>query len=151
MSAREFDRMQVIQNVIDKRIKQRHAARQLGISPRQIRRLCRRVRREGKQALIHGLRGKTSNHRLPEATVARAVNMSASYFSEKFKVVTGINFVAYVGRTRIEKARNLLHNPNLRISEVAFEVGFQSLSQFNRAFKQVTGKAPTEYRQSLAG
>jgi AraC-like DNA-binding protein/ligand-binding sensor protein len=85
------------------------------------------------------------------AAVAKAVNMSASYFSEKFKEVTGINFVAYVARTRIEKARNLLQNPNLRISEIAFDVGFQSLSQFNRAFKQVTGKSPSKYRQSLAG
>ncbi len=84
------------------------------------------------------------------AAVAQAVNMSANYFSEKFKETTGINFVTYVARTRIEKARNLLHNPNLRISEIAFEVGFQSLSQFNRAFKRVTGKAPSEYRQSLA-
>lgn len=84
------------------------------------------------------------------AAVAQAVNMSASYFSEKFKEITGLNFVTYVARTRIEKARNLLHKPNLRISEIAFEVGFQSLSQFNRAFKQVTGKAPSEYRQSLA-
>jgi AraC-like DNA-binding protein len=85
------------------------------------------------------------------AAVAHAVNMSASYFSEKFKEITGINFVAYVARTRIEKARNLLQNPNRRISEIAFDVGFQSLSQFNRAFKQVTGKSPSEYRQSLAG
>jgi AraC-like DNA-binding protein len=94
---------------------------------------------------------ENAHDELSLAAVARAVNMSASYFSEKFKEATGINFVAYVGRTRIEKARNLLHNPNLRISEIAFEVGFQSLSQFNRAFKQVTGKAPSEYRQSLAG
>ena len=83
--------------------------------------------------------------------VAHAVNMSATYFSEKFKEITGINFVEYVARTRVEKARNLLHNPNLRISEIAFEVGFQSLSQFNRAFKRVTGRAPGEYRQSLTG
>lgn len=85
------------------------------------------------------------------AAVAKAVNMSASYFSAKFKEITGINFVTYVARTRIEKARHLLHNPKLRISEVAFEVGFQSLSQFNRAFKNVIGKAPNEYRKSLAG
>ena len=85
------------------------------------------------------------------AAVAKAVNMSASYFSEKFKEITGINFVTYVARTRIEKARHLLQNPKLRVSEIAFEVGFQSLSQFNRAFKNVTGKAPSEYRQSLAG
>jgi AraC-like DNA-binding protein/ligand-binding sensor protein len=84
------------------------------------------------------------------AAVARIVNMSASYFSEKFKEATGLNFVEYVSRTRIEKARNLLQNPNLRISEIAFDVGFQSLSQFNRAFKAVTGQAPSEYRQSLS-
>ncbi len=85
------------------------------------------------------------------AAVATAVNMSASYFSAKFKEITGINFVSYVTRTRIEKARHLLQNPNLRVSEIAFEVGFQSLSQFNRAFKSVTGKAPSDYRHSLAG
>ncbi|HZJ13540.1 MAG TPA: helix-turn-helix domain-containing protein [Chthoniobacteraceae bacterium] len=85
------------------------------------------------------------------AAVASAVNMSACYFSEKFKEITGINFVTYVARTRIEKARHLLQNSKLRVSEIAFEVGFQSLSQFNRAFKQVTGKAPSKYRQSLAG
>lgn len=91
-----------------------------------------------------------SHDKMSLAAVAKAVNMSASYFSEKFREITGLNFVTYVMRTRIEKARNLLHNPNMRITEIAFEVGFQSLSQFNRAFKAVTGKAPTEYRQSLA-
>ncbi len=83
--------------------------------------------------------------------VARVVNMSASYFSEKFKEATGMNFVDYVTRTRIEKARNLLQNPQRRISEVAFDVGFQSLSQFNRTFKRITGQTPTEYRAGLAG
>lgn len=81
--------------------------------------------------------------------VAQAVNMSANYFSEKFKEITGFNFTDYVARTRIEKARNFLQNPNLRISEIAFEVGFQSLSQFNRSFKKVTGKSPTAFRSAL--
>jgi AraC-like DNA-binding protein len=92
-----------------------------------------------------------SGDELSLSAVARVVNMSASYFSEKFKQATGLNFVEYVARTRIEKARNLLQNPNLRISEIAFSIGFQSLSRFNRAFKKVTGKAASEYRQSLAG
>jgi AraC-like DNA-binding protein/ligand-binding sensor protein len=83
------------------------------------------------------------------ATVARTVNMSASYFSEKFKLATGISFVEYVGRTRIEKSRNLLQNSNLRISEIAFDVGFQSLSQFNRTFKKLTGQSPSEFRKAL--
>ena len=41
-------------------------------------------------------------------------------------------------------------NPNLRISEIAFEVGFQSLSQFNRSFRCVAGVSPKEYRNSNA-
>lgn len=92
---------------------------------------------------------ESAQDELSLAAVAKAVNMSASYFSEKFKEITGINFVAYVARTRIEKARNLLHNPNLRISEIAFDVGFLSLSQFNRAFKNTAGQSPSEYRASL--
>ncbi len=83
------------------------------------------------------------------AAVAQVVNMSATYFSEKFKEMTGINFVEYVARTRVEKARNLLLNPKRRVSEVAFEVGFQSVSQFNRAFKKVVGEAPRDYRAKL--
>ncbi len=81
--------------------------------------------------------------------VARVVNMSANYFSEKFKEATGLNFVEYVARTRVEKARNLLLNPNMRVSEVAFEVGFQSLSQFNRAFKRIVRKSPSHFRAGL--
>ena len=90
-----------------------------------------------------------SDDELSLGIVARIVNMSASYFSEKFKEATGLNFVEYVARTRVEKARNLLQNPKLRISEIAFDVGFQSLSQFNRTFKKFTGKAPGELRESL--
>src|SRR5437762_11336800 len=78
--------------------------------------------------------------------VGKAVNISANHLSEKFKEVTGINFVDYVARTRFEKARDLLRDPNLRISEIAFAVGFQSLSQFNRVFKKISGKSPTEDR-----
>jgi AraC-like DNA-binding protein len=78
--------------------------------------------------------------------VAKAVNLSANYLSEKFKEVTGVNFVRYVGQTRTAKARDLLRNSNLRISEIAFAVGFQSLSQFNRVFKKLTRKSPTQFR-----
>lgn len=78
--------------------------------------------------------------------VAKAVNISANHLSEKFKQVTGINFVDYVARARFEKARDLLLDSNRRISEIAFAVGFQSLSQFNRVFKRLSGKSPTDFR-----
>jgi AraC-like DNA-binding protein/ligand-binding sensor protein len=81
--------------------------------------------------------------------VAKAVNMSSFYFCKMFKKVTGINFTDYVARVRIEKSKNLLLNPNLRVSEIAFEVGFQSLTHFNRVFKKLIGQSPTEYRSQL--
>ena len=116
--------------------------------------------------LTHGFQETTPNHRaepveiwkarkfieahsgeeLSLHKVAKAVNISANHLSEKFKQVTGINFVEYVARTRFEHACDLLRNPNLRVSEIAFAVGFQSLSQFNRVFKRLSGKSPTEFR-----
>src|ERR1043166_6795005 len=83
--------------------------------------------------------------------VAKAVNTSSFYFCKLFKKTTGLNFTNYVSRVRIEKAKNLLLNPNLRISEIAFEVGFQSLTHFNRVFKKIIGQAPTEYRAQIQG
>src|SRR6266576_2452073 len=80
--------------------------------------------------------------------VGKAVNISANHLSEKFKEVAGINFVDYVARIRVGKACDLLQNSNLRISEIAFAVGFQSLSQFNRVFKKLTRKSPTQFRTS---
>jgi AraC-like DNA-binding protein len=68
-----------------------------------------------------------------------------------FRKVTGINFTDYLARLRIERAKNLLLNPNLRISEIAYEVGFQSLTHFNRVFKKIVGQPPTEYRLQLHG
>src|ERR1044071_3897334 len=83
--------------------------------------------------------------------VARAVNTSTFYFCKMFKKITGINFTDYLSRVRIEKSKNLLLNPNLRVSEIAFEVGFQSLTHFNRVFKRILGQSPTEYRSHLLG
>lgn len=83
------------------------------------------------------------------AEVARAVNTSTFYFCKLFKRATGLNFTEYLSRVRVEKAKSLLPNPNLRISEIAYQIGFQSLTHFNRVFKRITGQSPTNYRQRL--
>jgi AraC-like DNA-binding protein len=87
-----------------------------------------------------------SGEELSLTKVAKAVNVSGNHLSEKFKEVTGVNFVDYVARARFENARDLLLNSNRRISEIAFAAGFQSLSQFNRVFKKLSGKSPSAYR-----
>ncbi|MCF7669302.1 MAG: PocR ligand-binding domain-containing protein [Verrucomicrobia bacterium] len=81
--------------------------------------------------------------------VAKAVNTSTYYFCKIFKKSTGLNFTEYLSCVRIEKAKNLLLNPNLRVSEIAYEVGFQSLTHFNRVFRKLVGESPTAFRNNL--
>ena len=80
--------------------------------------------------------------------VAKAMHVSTFYFCKMFKKATGLTFTEYLGRVRIEKAKTLLLNPHLRISEIAYDVGFQSLTHFNRVFRQVTAQSPTSFRGS---
>jgi AraC-like DNA-binding protein len=81
--------------------------------------------------------------------VAQSVNMSAFYFCKSFKKATGMTFTDYLARVRVEKVKNLLLNPHKRVSEAAYEAGFQSLSQFNRVFRRIAGESPTIYRERL--
>ena len=81
--------------------------------------------------------------------VSRSVNTSLFYFCKQFRKATGLSFTEFVTRTRIEKAKNLLLNPNLRVSEIAYDIGFHSLTHFNRAFKKILGQSPSEYRDTL--
>jgi len=60
-----------------------------------------------------------------------------------------VSFTEYVSRLRTAKAKKPLLNPNLRVSEIAYEVGFQSLTHLNRVFKRILHESPTEYRQRL--
>lgn len=83
------------------------------------------------------------------ASAARAAHTSTFYLCKVFKKSTGLCFTEFVSRTRIEKARALLLRRNLRISEIAYQVGFQSLTHFNRVFKKLVGESPTEFRAAL--
>ncbi len=86
------------------------------------------------------------NERLLVGQIARGVNVGARYLSRKFKQATGMSLIQYLGRVRVEKAKRLLGDLTLRIDTIALDVGFQSLSQFNRTFRQVTRHAPNELR-----
>jgi len=81
--------------------------------------------------------------------VVEQVHVSKFYFCKLFKKATGMTLTEYVARVRVEKAKSLLVDPSLRISEVVFAAGFGSIPRFNTVFKRYVGMAPTEYRASL--
>lgn len=94
---------------------------------------------------------KHKTEALSLSAVAQAAGASVFHFCKVFRKSTGLKFTDYVARVRLEDARTQLLNPNRRISEVAYDVGFQSLTQFNRMFKRVFGQSPTEFRGRLNG
>src|SRR5437762_8054248 len=81
--------------------------------------------------------------------IAQVSNISRHYFRKMFKKATGMNFTDYLSRVRVEKSKTLLLNPNSRISEVAFACGFQSMTNFNREFKRIVRRSPTQFREAL--
>jgi len=81
--------------------------------------------------------------------VLRHVHVSRFHFCKIFKKTTGITFTEYVMRLRVVKAKTLLLDPSLRVSEVVFDAGFGSIPQFNSVFKRLVGVSPTEYRSQL--
>ncbi len=93
---------------------------------------------------------KHKTEELSLANVAQAAGASVFHFCKVFHKATGLKFTDYVARVRVEDARTRLLNPNLRISEIAYDVGFQSLTQFNRTFKRVFGQSPSDFRARLS-
>lgn len=71
------------------------------------------------------------------------------YLCKLFKKETGIGFVGYINNTRIANAKRLLSNSSSNISSIAFEVGYNNVSHFNKIFRKLTGCTPREYRTSL--
>jgi AraC-like DNA-binding protein len=103
--------------------------------------------------LVQKAREYIEKHKMEPLTldaVAKAAGASVFHFCKVFHKATGLKFTDYVARVRLEDARPQLLNPNRRISEVAYDVGFQSLTQFNRVFKRVFGQSPSEFRQRLS-
>jgi len=85
---------------------------------------------------------------LQVAEIAAMVNMSGSYFSHVFKKEEGISFVEYVYRVRMEHARYLLESSDLKVNEIADEVGIFNPNYFSTQFKKSVGQSPLEYRQA---
>lgn len=101
------------------------------------------------QVFAYGMRHYQRPIRLDE--VAALVHMHPTAFARLFKARTGRSFVSWLNEVRIHAACRLLENPELRISEAAFQAGFRNLSHFNELFKRITGLTPRQWRKRHLG
>jgi transposase len=82
MSAKELDRLEVLGRVVERRLTQRQAAEQLGLSRRQVERLCRALRADGAAGLVSRKRGRPSNRKLPAAVRAHALELVRARYAD---------------------------------------------------------------------
>lgn len=80
--------------------------------------------------------------------IAKLCHLSVSSFKRKFKEVYKESPKKYIVKKKIEKAANMLNSQELRVSDIAYDVGFDSMATFNRNFTSIYGKSPSEYRLS---
>lgn len=98
----------------------------------------------GKYVIVH------VDEHLTLEKVASNVFLNKSYISHIFKKVSGISFVNFMTDVKIDRAKILLMNTNLKIYEVASTIGYNNPEYFSRVFKSITGVTPNEYRDGIA-
>ena len=81
------------------------------------------------------------------AMVANQVSVNYTWFSEKFKEHTGINFNEYLKRLRLEEAERLLEQGCYKVYEVAERSGFGDVKYFMKTFRECNGMSPTEWKR----
>ncbi len=81
--------------------------------------------------------------------LADACHFSKYYFAHKLKELSGMTFVAYLTAVRLDKAKGLLSNTSVSITEVSHRCGFGDLRSFNRAFRTAYHMTPSEFRKSI--
>ncbi|MGF6510420.1 AraC-like DNA-binding protein [Paraburkholderia sp. 32] len=91
--------------------------------------------------------GKNLANELRESELAQLAGQSVSAFSRYFRRHTGLPFVQYVNRMRINLACQLLTDGELSVTDICFKAGFNNLSNFNRQFLAMKGMAPSTFRR----
>jgi len=97
--------------------------------------------------LIISFVSENYNKDISSKSVAEALHIDGSYFCRLFKANFGCNFQDYLSRYRIEKAKTMLKNSELSVSEISESVGFNSFSYFTKCFRQYTSLTPSQYRK----
>ncbi|MBM7604189.1 two-component system response regulator YesN [Metabacillus crassostreae] len=86
------------------------------------------------------------NKDLNLAVVSNYISLNYSYFSHTFKEYTGLNFVDYLKKIRINEAKKLLVETELKVLEISEMVGYKNPKQFTRVFREIEGVSPKEFR-----
>jgi AraC-like DNA-binding protein len=81
--------------------------------------------------------------------VADYLNVSPRYLTDMLRSLTGLSAQQQIHHHLIEKAKDILSNTTLTISEIAYELGFEHSQSFNKLFRQKTNMTPLEFRQSF--
>jgi len=82
-------------------------------------------------------------------TIAKNIFITPGYLSLLFKQETGVNFLEYLHKYRIQKAKEYFHNKLLKNYEVSRMVGYTNEKYFSQMFKRYTGLTPTQYKESI--
>ena len=83
------------------------------------------------------------------AVISNYVSMNYSLFSYAFKQYTGKNFVNYLKELRVNEAKRLLEETDMRVIEIGQKVGYENEKHFMKLFKSQCGVSPTEYRKNM--
>jgi len=83
--------------------------------------------------------------------LARIAHVSPAHFSRQFRATFGESPHRYLQRRRVERAMELLRETDRPVTEICFEVGFNSLGTFSRTFREILGEPPSRYRSRFAG
>ena len=78
--------------------------------------------------------------------LARVAHVSPAHFSRQFRATFGETPHRYLQRRRVERAMELLRETRRPVTEICFDVGFNSLGTFSRTFRDVVGESPSAYR-----
>lgn len=83
------------------------------------------------------------------ADLSKRYAVESSYLSKMFKQENGDNLMVYIAKTRIAKAMEYIRENHTSLTEIAFLVGYDDYSYFNRVFRKITGIGPREYKSEV--
>jgi two-component system, response regulator YesN len=110
--------------------------------------------RDKERSVIEDIAEYIEQHPHEEITlqdISERFFLSREYISRKFKQETNGNLSDFIAEVRIKRAKELLANGQLKISQVAELVGYQDEKYFSRVFKKRTNCSPNDYRKHLFG